>query len=97
MRVIRRAAVLMVLLGLSLGTPGIFAAASAKAHRPAKVEVRSGFQIFEAVRSRIAGVWMKAGCTINPWGQCQTSPAPQTQSLDAGCTISPWGSCSPGH
>jgi hypothetical protein len=98
MRVLRRAAVLMVLLGLSLGTPGIFAApARSQAHRPAKTAVRSGVQLFEAVRSGIAGVWLKAGCTINPWGQCQASPAPQTQNADTGCTIEPWGYCLPGH
>ena len=98
MRVLRRAAVLMVLLGLTLGTPGIFAApARSRAHRPAKTAGWSGVHLFEAVWSRIAVEWLKAGCTINPWGQCQASPAPQTQNLDAGCGIEPLGQCLPGH
>ena len=56
MRVMRRAAVLMVLLGLSLGTPGIFAApARSQAHRPAKTAAWSATHLFDALWSRIGG------------------------------------------
>jgi hypothetical protein len=98
MRVIRRAAVLMVLLGLSLGTPGIFAAkARSQAPRPAKTAARSGVQLFDALWSRIAGGWIKAGPGIDPLGSPSSSNGSQTQTLDAGCTIEPWGQCLSGH
>jgi hypothetical protein len=68
MRVLRRAAVLMVLLGLSLGTPGIFAAPSrSQASRPAKVATRSSVHIFNALWGWIGG-WMKAGLGSDPLG-----------------------------
>ncbi|HET9209049.1 MAG TPA: hypothetical protein VFR03_01550 [Thermoanaerobaculia bacterium] len=96
----RRAAVLMVLLGLSLGTPGIFAApARSRAPRPARTAAWSAVQLFEAVWSRVAGGWIKAGPGIDPWGNPQAGPADgaPTQNLDAGCTINPLGQCLPGH
>lgn len=99
MRVMRRAAVLMVLLGLSLGTPGIFAApARSRASRPAKTAAWSAVQLFEAVWSRVAG-WTKEGPRIDPLGspQAGTTNGAQTQNLDAGCEINPWGQCLPGH
>ena len=100
MRGLRRAAVLMVLLGLSLGTPGIFAAKPrSEAPRPAKAAVWSAAQFLDALRSRIGDIWMKAGPGADPLGSPQAGPAngAQTQSLDAGCTINPWGQCLPGH
>ncbi len=110
MRVARRAAVLMVLLGLSLGTPGIVAApARSQALHPARTAAWSAVQLFEAVRSRIAG-WVKegpgsdplgtkAGLGIDPWGNPQAGSAngAPAGSLDAGCEINPWGQCLPGH
>lgn len=98
MRVMRRAAVLMVLLGLSLGTPGIFAAkARSQAPRPAKTAAWSGVQLFEAVWSRLGGVWMKAGLGIDPLGSPSPSNGSQTQNVDAGCEIDPLGRCASGH
>jgi hypothetical protein len=100
MRIMRRAAVLMVLLGLSLGTPGIFAApARSRAPRPAKTAAWSAAQLFEALWSRVAGGWIKAGLGSDPLGSPQAGPASgsPTQNLDAGCEINPWGQCAPGH
>ena len=97
MRVMRRAAVLMVLLGLSLGTPGIFAApARSQAHRPAKTAGRSSVHLFGGLWGWIAGGWMKAGPGIDPLGS-PSSSTPPTQNIDAGCGIEPWGQCLPGH
>jgi hypothetical protein len=97
MRVLRRAAVLMVLLGLILGTPGIFAApARPREHRPAKTAGWSAVQIFDALWSRIAG-WTKAGLGIDPLGNPSPSNGTPTQNVDAGCTIEPLGQCLPGH
>ncbi len=110
MRVARRAAVLMVLLGLSLGTPGIVAAPSrSQALHPARTAAWSAVQLFEAVGSRIAGLMKaglgsdplgtKAGLGIDPWGNPQAGSAngAPAGSLDAGCTIEPLGSCASGH
>jgi hypothetical protein len=98
MRVLRRAAVLMVLLGLSLGTPGIFAApARSQAHRPAKTAIRSGVSLFEALWRGIVGSWIKAGAGSDPLGSAGSSNGSQTQNTEEGCTIEPWGHCSPGH
>jgi len=97
MRVLRRAAVLMVLLGLSLGTPGIFAApARSQAPRPAKTASWSAVQIFDVLWSRIAG-WTKAGLGSDPLGSPNPSNGTPTQNIDAGCTIEPLGQCLPGH
>jgi hypothetical protein len=98
MRVLRRAAVLMVLLGLSLGTPGISAAARLQPHRPAKTAAWSGVQLFDALWRRLAG-WMKEGLGSDPLGRPQPGPTngTQTQNVDAGCGIEPLGQCLPGH
>jgi hypothetical protein len=96
MRVLRKAAVL-VLLGLSLGTSGVFAAQaqSEGPRHPAKV-VTPGASYIAPVWHRFVGLWLKAGCTINPLGQCHSIPGTQSQS-DSGCGIDPLGRCSSGH
>src|SRR3954466_6065153 len=82
MRVMRRAAVLMVLLGLSLGTPGIFAApARPRAPRPAKTAGWSALQYLDALWSRIAG-HTKEGPGIDPLGSPGPSNGTQTQNGD---------------
>ena len=92
MRVMRRAAVLMVLLGLSFGTPGIFAApAPSRAPRPAKTAAWSAAQLFEAVWSRVAGGWIKAGPGADPLGSPSSSNGTQTQNVDEGPRIDPLG------
>jgi hypothetical protein len=96
MRVPRKAAVL-VLLALSLGTSGLFAAKAPPEGRPAKTATRSTAHLLETLWGRVAGVWTKEGCRIDPWGQCSTSTAPQTQNTDAGCGSDPLGRCSPDH
>ncbi len=90
MRIVRRAAVLMVLLGLSLGTPGIFAApARSQASHPARAAVWSAVQLFEAVRSRLAG-WMKEGPGADPWGT-KEGPGIDPWGTKAGPGIDPLG------
>ena len=96
MRVPRKAAVL-VLLALSLETSGLFAAKAPSEGRPAKAATRSAVHPFDALWSRVTGVWSKAGCTIDPLGRCSTSTAPRTQNAEEGCMIDPWGRCSPGR
>jgi hypothetical protein len=99
MRVLRRAAVLMVLLGLSLGTPGIFAAKPrSEAVRPAKAAAWNAAGLLEVVWGRIGG-WLKEGPRIDPLGspQAGSTNGAQPQGLDAGCTINPLGQCLPGH
>lgn len=96
MRVPRKAAVL-VLLALSLGTSGLFAAKAPSEGRSAKAATRSAAHLFDTLWSRVAGVWSKAGCGIDPLGQCSTSTAPSTQNADVGCGMDPWGRCSPGQ
>lgn len=96
MRVPRKAAVL-VLLALSLGTSGLFAAKAPSEGRPAKAATRSAVHRLEILWRRVTGVWIKEGCRIDPWGQCSTSTAPPTQNADVGCGMDPWGRCSPGH
>jgi hypothetical protein len=89
----------MVLLGLSLGTPGIFAAKPrSQAVRPANAAVWNAVQLFEAVRSRIGG-WLKEGPRIDPLGspQAGSTNGAQPQGLDAGCEIDPLGRCASGH
>lgn len=99
MRALRRAVVLMVLLGLSLGAPGVFAAnRRPEAPRAAKTAAWSGVPFLAALRSRIAG-WMKAGAGSDPLGSPQAGSAngAPAQSLDSGCGIEPLGLCSSGH
>jgi hypothetical protein len=98
----------MVLLGLSLGTLGIFAAPThSRVHRPAKTAGWNGVHLFDALWRRIAG-WTKEGPGIDPLGTKEGpridplgSPSPsngtQTQNVDSGCGIEPWGQCLPGH
>ena len=92
MRILRRAAVLMVLLGLSLGTPGIFAApARSRAPRPARTAVWSALQFLDTLWSRVAGGWMKAGPGIDPLGSPSPTNRMPPQNIDEGPGIDPWG------
>jgi len=96
MRVHRKAAVL-VLLGLSLGTPGVFAAKarSEGPPRPATSVTRSAIHA-SPLWNRFLSDLLKAGCTINPLGGCGTNSPSQILG-DSGCTIDPLGHCLPGH
>ena len=91
MRILRRAAVLMVLLGLSLGTPGIFAKSRSQASRPAKTAAWSAVQFFDALWSRVAGGWMKEGPGMDPLGSSSPPNRTQPQNIDEGPGIDPWG------
>jgi hypothetical protein len=96
MRVLRRAAVL-VLLGLSLETTGVYAVQLMGPPRSMKTASPGTLHFLDTLWRNVTGIRIKAGCTINPWGQCvasSTSPPPNT---DAVCTINPLGGCSPGH
>ncbi len=101
MRVVRRAAVL-ILLGLSLGFPG---ASLAKA-RPEKTPPQTrgaalnALDLLNSLSHFLTRLGFKADCSIDPLGQCMAStPAPgaQTQNTEAGCGMDPLGACSPGH
>jgi len=93
MRVMRRAAVLMILLGLSLGTSGIFAApARSQAHRPAKTAVRRGAGLFEVLWRGIVEGWMKEGPRIDPLGSSNSSNGTQIPDTKEGPGADPLGS-----
>jgi hypothetical protein len=91
MRIPRKAAVLL-LLGLSFGTPGAFAAKtrSEGPPLPAKTDSRSALHLASQYFLRVL---RKAGCTIGPWGQCGPGPSTVSHTADAGCTINPLGGC----
>ncbi len=94
MRVLRRAAVL-ILLGLTLGTPW----AGASPLRPAAQSHPSRRATAQHVLDYLGGLltsfWLKTGCTIDPNGRC--APGTQTRNIDAGCGMDPLGHCAPGH
>jgi hypothetical protein len=92
MRILPRAAVLMVLLGLSLGTPGVFAKSRSQAPRPARTAVWSALQFVDALWSRVAEGWIKEGPRIDPLGSPGSSNGTQPQNIDAGPGIDPLGS-----
>lgn len=95
MRVLRTAAVL-ILLALSLGTSAFAAKARPAAPaRPSRAAARSAAGVFAPLWRLAVEAWTKEGCTIEPWGRCGASA--QTPPTKAGCTIDPWGQCSTGH
>jgi hypothetical protein len=108
MRVLRRAAVL-ILLALTLGTPW----AGATPHRPAGATPQ---HFLDYLAGLLSDFWLKTGCTVDPLGRCVTGTqiqnpdggctvdplgrcvtSPQTPSTDGGCTMDPNGRCLPGH
>jgi hypothetical protein len=90
MQVFRRATVL-VLLGLSLGTSGAYAAAACPEVRPQAA--RSAADRIGSWWNLVMTVWTKAGCVIDPWGRCAVSPASQTPHARERCRIDPLGRC----
>jgi hypothetical protein len=90
MHVLRRAVVL-VLLGLSLGISGAGAATGHSEVRPQTV--RSAADRIGSWWNFVMSVWTKADCRIDPLGQCVGNPAMQAPVADARCTINPWGRC----
>ena len=98
MRVLRRAAVLMILLGLCLGTPGTFAKPRSEAPRPASTAGWSAVQLFDALWSRLAG-WVKAGLGSDPLGspRAGATSGSQPQDTKEGPRIDPLGSPSPSN
>ncbi|HEV7505334.1 MAG TPA: hypothetical protein VGS07_10515 [Thermoanaerobaculia bacterium] len=108
MRILRRAAVL-ILLGLTLGTPR----AGASPPRPAASTTQ---HVLHYLAGFLSGFWLKTGCIVDPNGRCaldtqtrnpdggctidpdgRCTPGVQTQSTDTGCTMDPLGRCAPGH
>lgn len=95
MRVLRTAAVL-ILLALSLGTSAFAAKARPEVpSRPSRAAARSAAGVFAPLWRLAVDGLTKAGCTINPWGQCGASA--QTQDAEAGCGTDPLGRCSAGR
>lgn len=109
MRIVRRAAVL-ILLGLTLGTTA-WAGAS-----PLRLAGSTPHHVLDYLGSFLSSLWLKGGCTIDPDGRCAPSapaqgtgggctvdplgrcaPGTQTQSTDTGCTMDPLGRCAPGQ
>lgn len=56
----------------------------------AAVSESAGPDLFSGFLSFFARIWEKAGCIIDPHGQC--IPAPQVEN---GCGIDPHGACAP--
>ena len=94
MRVLRRAAVL-ILLGLTLGTPWAGATPprpAAQSHPPKRATVQ---HVLDYLGGLLTSFWLKTGCTIDPLGRC--APGTQILQVDGGCTIDPLGRCAPDH
>ena len=88
MRILRTAAVL-ILLALSLGTSAF--AAKARPEAASRPAAGSAAGVFAPLWRLAVDGLAKAGCTINPWGQCGAS-AP-TLPTKEGCGIDPLGRC----
>jgi len=82
MRVVRTAAVLLVLT-LILGAPGAYAAPASSSARAA-----SGNEILHQLWGLLTSFWSQAGCRIDPLGGCAPSP-------NEGCRLDPLGGCAP--
>jgi hypothetical protein len=87
MREFRLLAVLVVVLGL-----GVVPVAAAPVERGAGPVAHRPVGFFDSLGNLLTGLWIKAGCTIDPWGHCAAS----TATTDAGCGIDPWGHCASG-
>ena len=103
MRVVR-SAVVLILLGLTLGMPQASLAKARSEH--ARPEPRGAtlntFDLLRSLSRFLSPLGFKAGCRIDPWGQClpstpTTTPGAQSQDTEAGCRLDPWGACSPDH
>ena len=89
MRALRRAPV-FILLGLTLGISGAWASPP-KPPAPGHAEqVSSAKNLFGYLGGLFTSLWLKTGCSMDPWGRC--APAP-TQNTDTGCGIDPLGRC----
>jgi len=86
MRIVRRAAVL-ILLGLTLGTP--WAGAS-----PLRLAEATPRRVLDYLGGLLASLWLNGGCTIDPDGHC--APGAPVQGTNTGCTMDPNGRCTPG-
>jgi hypothetical protein len=101
---ILRSAVVLVLLGLTLGAPWASAAAS-RSEKPvqkrpaaqggAELLVWSFLARLGLAQGKAAPLAVcsagEAGCRLDPWG------GTQNQNTDAGCRIDPLGQCMPDH
>jgi hypothetical protein len=88
MQVLCRAAVL-VLLGLSLGTSGTYAATTRSEVRP-----QTEWSAADRVGSwwnLVLSAWAKAGCGIEPWGRCVEGHSAQAPETKAGPGTDPLG------
>ncbi|HVT16589.1 MAG TPA: hypothetical protein VHQ90_10490 [Thermoanaerobaculia bacterium] len=95
----RRTFALLVLattLALSASWPGAAPAhAQPAALRPADSAVAS-WNPWTWLRAVLARAWSKAGCSIDPYGQCiqgSTVTPPPALRPKSGCSIDPFGQC----
>lgn len=101
---ILRSAVVLILLGLTLGAPWASAAAS-RPERPVQKRhaAQGGAELL--VWSFLARLGLVQGKTATPAvcsagdGGCTIDPlgGTQNQNTDEGCRIDPWGQCVLGH
>jgi hypothetical protein len=87
MRVLRLATVLV--LGLALGASQASAAQVQREPIPRGLKPDTHSIILERLGSLLMSLWSKAGCKIDPLGNCVAS----TTSTDTGCGIDPLGRC----
>src|SRR5436305_13655379 len=93
MRVLRRAAVL-ILLGLNLGTPWAGATPPRSAAQSHPSRRATAQHVLDYLSGLLTSFWLQGGCTIDPDGRC--APGTQLLNADEGCTLDPNGRCAPG-
>lgn len=80
-----RRKILFFLLVMVLATPW---ASVAQIEGPRSEQVSEQTSLAGRLWSFVGRMWNKAGCHIDPWGQCLPEPK-------IGCNIDPWGRCLP--
>ena len=79
----RRRKILFLLLVMVLATPW---ASVAQLEGPRSEQISEQISLSGRLWSFVGRMWRKAGCHIDPWGQCLPEPK-------EGCNIDPWGRC----
>jgi hypothetical protein len=49
--------------------------------------------LFSRGWSFLTSIWTAAGCSVDPYGRCGTSTAPEPILSDIGCSVDPFGLC----
>ena len=92
---LRRKVVVFLLLAAVLTAPGAFAGHRLEKPRPAHNAEPAPLALVSRAWSFLTSLWSKAGCNIDPNGQCvsRTPLPPPTDQSDIGCNIDPNGRC----